>query len=53
MSVWTKFATIFVCLVICALSLSLIPRAQKTRERVNRSTPVLLRDSQPVHWLLV
>jgi hypothetical protein len=49
-----KLAVIFVCLAICAAGMLIIPGPSKTRERpVDRGTPVLLRDSQPVRGLRV
>jgi hypothetical protein len=47
----TKVLIIAVCAAICALSL--LPRAEKTRERRNQTTPVLSRESQQGRWLLV
>jgi hypothetical protein len=53
MSLLAKFATVFLCAAICGLSVSLIPSPEQSKQRHNQTTPVLLRESQRVHWLLV
>ncbi len=54
MSFAAKVAMVFVCAVICAAGILLIPRQWEQRKpELNRGTPVFLRKSQPTHWLLV
>jgi hypothetical protein len=48
-----KFAIVFLCAAICALSLNLIPRAENARESRHSTRPVLLRKSERALWLLV
>ena len=53
MNISTKFAIVFLCAAICALSVTLIPRHESAHQPPNETTPVKLRDAQRAHWLLV
>jgi lipopolysaccharide export LptBFGC system permease protein LptF len=53
MNFWAKITIVFLCAAICALSVSLIPRAEQRQPRSIETTPVLLRDSNLARWLLV
>jgi len=53
MKVGTKFAVVFVCAAICALSISLIPQAKKTAPTRDSTTPVLLKEKKSTPGLLV
>lgn len=53
MSLWTKFASVFVCAAVCALSLTLLPHREAARKFRQRATPVHLQEEQDAAWLLV
>lgn len=53
MNIWAKLAIVFLCAAICALSVTLIPRAGQAPPSHEQSTPVKLRDAKRGDWLLV
>lgn len=53
MNFWSKFAIVFLCAAICALSVTLIPRTERTQDPQEQTTPVKLREAQRAAGLLV
>jgi hypothetical protein len=54
MTLWAKFATVFLCAAICALALGLLPRENNQRQTPRQpATPVLLKENKSAAWLLV
>jgi hypothetical protein len=49
-----KFAIVFLCAAVCALSVSLIPRERNgPNDQPRPGLPVILREKQTATWLLV
>jgi hypothetical protein len=53
MNIWAKCAILFLCAAICALSVTLIPRAEQMQTPNQQTTPVKLREAKRSDWLLV
>ena len=53
MNISAKVAIVFLCAAICSLSVTLIPRTDRSPRPPNETTPVKLRDSARADLLLV